>query len=297
MFADIITAVKTASNRVRDIQRFANEQLAQLYPPDEIRSLCYWLFEHYCGLDRSRIAGDPGLTLHESELLNVYDAILELKTGKPVQYITGTAYFCGLEIEVNPPVLIPRPETEELAGMAIRTLNKIPACNVLDIGTGSGCIAIALKKQFPGCHVAATDISEEALQTARRNAARVAADVVFIRHDILNPDTSPALPPATILISNPPYVLPSDRENMHINVLSFEPGTALFVPEDDPLIFYRHILTFAKNQSPGAQLLFEIHENAGISMMKLAEDNGIAEACIHKDFRGKDRFFTGMISP
>ena len=297
MFANNIPALKTASNRVTDIQRFANEQLAQLYPPGEIRSLCYWLFEHYCGLDRGRIAGDPGLTLHESELLNVYDAILELKTGKPIQYITGTACFCDFELEVNPSVLIPRPETGELAGMALTALKKLPACNVLDIGTGSGCIAIALKKQFPECHVVATDISEEALQTARRNAARVAADVVFIRHDILNPGISPALPPATILISNPPYVLPSDRENMHINVSGFEPGTALFVPQHDPLIFYRHILAFAKSSSPGAHLFFEIHENAGISMLKLADDNGIAEACIHKDFRGKDRFFTGIISP
>lgn len=278
---------------VKDVTAAFRKELAGLYDTKEIDSLCMIAIAEITGTSSAKIKAFPELELPVEHLKAIDNILTELKTGKPIQYILGHTEFYGLTFKVNPAVLIPRPETEELVEWIISTVGnrQLGVANILDIGTGSGCIAISLKKNLPGFSVSAIDISRQALQTARENAELNDAKVTFIQADIL--DSSRHAPRAlrySIIVSNPPYVTLDDKNQMHTNVTDFEPHTALFVPERDPLIFYKAIADFAsKSLKRGGMLFFEINENYGEQIVELLNSKSFKNIELSKDMSGKAR--------
>lgn len=249
------------------------------------------------GTSSAKIKAFPELEL-PAEHLKAIDHILdELKTGKPIQYILGHTEFYGLTFKVNPSVLIPRPETEELVEWVISSVGswRLAVGNLLDIGTGSGCIAISLKKNLPEVHVSAIDISPEALKTAKENAELNDVHVDFIHANILNEKFDIENSKFEIIISNPPYITLDDKKQMHTNVTDFEPHTALFVPENDPLIFYSAIADFAlKNLEKGGLLFFETNENYGEQIVELLTNKSFKNIELRKDMSGRDRMIVAQ---
>ena len=287
--------MKTSSNLVRDCRKYYAGELEKLYGSDEANALIMILLEHYFGIDRVKIAMDPELRLSESELLTLHFAVKELLKNKPIQYILGETEFCGMRFFVDENVLIPRPETEEMVNMIVSRRDKAclvrTGCDVLDIGTGSGCIAISLAKLLKNSSVTAVDVSEKALEVAKKNAAANNVNVNFINDDILNPKNPELLENKfDIIVSNPPYVCESEKSEMRDNVLDYEPSTALFVSDNDPLVFYRKILEFAqKSLKTNGEVWFEINEKFGNEMKNLCHEMGFKNAEIIKDFRERDR--------
>ena len=283
-----------SSNLVRDCRKYYTSELEKIYGSDEANALIMILLEHYFGINRVKIAMDPELRLSESELLTLHFAVKELLKNRPVQYILGETEFCGMRFFVDENVLIPRPETEELVNQLISfSVNQLhsPSFRILDIGTGSGCIAISLAKLLKNSVVTAIDVSEKALDIARKNAEANNVNVNFILDDILNPKNSELIDNQyDIIVSNPPYVCKSEKSEMRANVLDYEPSTALFVSDTDPLIFYRKILEFAqKTLKPDGEVWFEINEKFGPEMKNLCLEKGFEKVEIIKDFRERDR--------
>ena len=239
------------------------------------------------------------MRLSESELLTLHFAVKELLKNRPIQYIIGETEFCGMRFFVNENVLIPRPETQEMVEMIASIARRDNACvirtecKIIDIGTGSGCIAISLAKLIPNSDVTAVDVSEKALEVAKKNAEANGVNVHFVLDDILNPHVKThgrASQQFDIIVSNPPYVCESEKTEMRANVLDHEPSSALFVPDSDPLIFYRKILEFAqKALKPDGQIWFEINEKFGKETAELCREKGFKNVEIIKDFRGKER--------
>ena len=220
------------------------------------------------------------------ELGNVAE---QLSAGRPVQYIIGKTEFCGEEFTVREGVLIPRPETEELVMWAREVSKEFPSPRILDLCTGSGCIAIALKKLIPAAAVTAIDLSAEALAIAQENATKLGADVRFLADDVLQSVPQLQNECFDIIVSNPPYIPISEREAMHINVTNFEPAMALFVEDSDPLIFYREIARIAKSRlTERGALLFEIHELLAEETLQMLQSEGF-EAELRHDFLNKPR--------
>ena len=283
--------MKVPSNLVKDIRNYYCEQLCSIYDRDEANAMILILFEHYFNISRVKMALEPELRLSESEMLTFHFAVKDLLKSKPLQYIIGETEFCGLKFKVNESTLIPRPETSELI-MKIVESQKPKAKSqksILDIGTGSGCIAISLAKHIADSKVYALDISEKALEIAKENAANNNIEVTFIHDDILslrnNIDAK-----FDIIVSNPPYVRELEKAEMRDNVLNWEPHTALFVSDNDPLVFYRNILEFAKTHlNEKGEVWFEINEYLGKEMTELCKTMGFSDVEIHKDFRGKER--------
>ena len=291
--------MKTSSNLVRECRKYYASELETIYGSDEANALIMILLEHYFSLDRVKIAMNPELRLSESELLTLHFAVKELLKNKPVQYIIGETEFCGMRFFVDENVLIPRPETEEMVKKIASCRDKaclVPTgCDILDIGTGSGCIAISLAKLLTDSKVTAVDVSEKALHVARKNAKANEVNVRFILDDILNPQNPELIDNQyDIIVSNPPYVCESEKSEMRANVLDYEPSSALFVSDNDPLIFYRRILEFAqKALKPGGEVWFEINENFGEEMKNLCLEQGFKNVEIIKDFRERDRILKG----
>ncbi len=295
--------MKTSSNLVRDCRKYYAGELEKIYGSDEANALIIILLEHYFNIDRVKIAMDSELRLSESELLTLHFAVKELLKNKPIQYILGETEFCGMRFLVDENVLIPRPETEELVNKLAVAPNssfrpkrsgveKSPThISILDIGTGSGCIAISLAKLLKDSAVTAVDVSEKALEVAKKNAEANEVNVTFIKDDILNPQNRDLLNGQfDIIVSNPPYVCESEKSEMRANVLDYEPSTALFVSDNDPLIFYRKILEFAqKALKPNGEVWFEINEKFGKEMQDLCFDMGFNNIEIIKDFRERER--------
>lgn len=287
--------MKMSSNLVRDCRKYYASELERIYGSNEANALIMILLEHYFGIDRVKIAMDPELRLSESELLTLHFAVKELLKNKPIQYILGETEFCGMRFLVDENVLIPRPETEEMVSMIVSRRDKAcfvrTGCDVLDIGTGSGCIAISLAKLLKNSSVTAVDVSEKALEVAKKNAAANNVNVNFINDDILNPKNPELLENKfDIIVSNPPYVCESEKSEMRANVLDYEPSTALFVSDNDPLVFYRKILEFAqKSLKTNGEVWFEINEKFGNEMKNLCHEMGFKNAEIIKDFRERDR--------
>ena len=284
--------MKMSSNLVRDCRKYYASELEKIYGSDEANALITILLEHYFGIDRVKIAFDPELRLSESELLTLHFAVKELLKSKPVQYILGETEFCGMRFFVDENVLIPRPETEELVNQLVScSVNHHPSFRILDIGTGSGCIAISLAKLLKNSVVTAVDVSEKALKVAKKNAESNGVNVNFIKDDILNPQNPELLESKfDIIVSNPPYVCESEKSEMRANVLDYEPSSALFVSDNDPLIFYRKILEFAqKTLKPDGEIWFEINEKLGTEMKNLCIEKGFENVEIIKDFRERDR--------
>ncbi|MBQ8760505.1 MAG: peptide chain release factor N(5)-glutamine methyltransferase [Bacteroidales bacterium] len=283
--------MKVASNLVRDIKKYYREQLCSIYDYDEANSLVLILLEHYFKIDKIKMALDPDLRLSESEMLTFHFAVKDLLKNKPIQYIIGETEFCDLKFKVNENVLIPRPETAEMIFKIVNsqqsTVNS--HCSIIDIGTGSGCIAISLAKAFPNSKIYALDISEEALKVAKENAINNNVNINFIQDDILNLKNKIETK-FDIIVSNPPYVRELEKAEMHNNVLEWEPHKALFVSDNDPLIFYRSILEFAKTHlKENGEIWFEINEYLSKEMTALCHELGFSDVNIYKDFRGKER--------
>ena len=241
-----------------EFRSYFRAQLKDVYVLEECDDFLKRLIQAYFKWEPIKIGLDPNyrLSLVEEEKLKL--ALIELKKERPLQYILGTAYFLDLELEVNAAVLIPRPETEELVHWILSDEDKLNPLTILDIGTGSGCIAISLKKTAQLWNVAALDVSEQALDVAHRNASKNEVSIQFHLEDIL--DKKQWLIPLDVIVSNPPYVVPSEKEQMLSNVLDYEPDLALFVPEEDPLLFYKRIIEFAhQNLKPSGKLYFEIN--------------------------------------
>ena len=232
------------------------------------------------------------LTAEQQERLD--DTINRLKQGEPLQYIEGRAPFCGMDFFVTPATLIPRPETAELVDW-IAQEHSMQSPRILDLGTGSGCIAIALNKRLPNATVDACDISDDALTVAKRNREKNGAKVSFFHHDMLDP-SAPLPHSYNILVSNPPYIKQSEAKEMETHVTEWEPHTALFVPDDDALRFYRAIAEIGQTDTllPGGHIYVEINQALGKETAELLESYGYKEVTIRKDIYGNDRMVKGI---
>ena len=280
-------------------KRHFTEVLMERFPQREAEQLMRILLEDFFDIDLKKELMNPSMRIDEVEYAILEDAVKQLLQGVPVQYVTRKAWFDGLLFYVDQSVLIPRPETEGLVQLVAeelalrvgsRGVSSDKPLRIWDIGTGSGCIAVALAKRFPQAQVTAVDLSEKALTTAKMNALINGVQVEFVCDDALNPQSELWRHPVDLVVSNPPYIRESEKAAMERNVLDHEPHSALFVPDDDPLVFYRQILALAKPQlNPGGSIWFEINEALGEEMLRLAQEMGF-EAEIHLDFTGKPRF-------
>jgi len=280
-------------------QQDLRKQLEGLYEPREAANIAELVLATLTGLDRGSRILQKNRELDEGLADQLASCTLELLDGRPVQYVLGEAWFAGMPFYVDEHVLIPRPETEELVEWALETARTSgmlrPA--ILDMGTGSGCIAIALKRKLPEASVMAVDKSPGALTVAARNAKTNAVDVEFRLVDFLDPDQRNALPSFDLIVSNPPYVPLRDKEQMASRVLGHEPHLALFVENEDPLLFYRALAAIGKSHlTPGGALLCEIHEELGAKTVELFKLMGYQEVLLKKDLQGKDRMVTGRIT-
>ena len=264
--------------------------LTEWFTQREAEQLMRVLLEDFFGIDQKRQLMNPELRIDEIQHAQLGEAVKRLLEGVPVQYVTGKAWFDDLLFEVDESVLIPRPETEELVQKASSGLPMDRPLRIWDVGTGSGCIAVALAKRFPLAEVKAFDVSEKALAVASKNAINNKVKVDFICEDVLHPQSLLWNQPVDLVISNPPYIRESERSSMERNVLDHEPSQALFVPDDDPLLFYRQILTLAKPQlTAQGSIWFEINEALGKEVILLGQRMGF-EVKIYDDFAGKPRF-------
>ena len=257
------------------------------YPQVEAENLVFWLFEHHLGLRRADLHQDfPSDAINE-RLLADFERLL---TGEPIQYILGEAPFYGRDFLVTRDTLIPRNETEELVHKIIKE-NPKPGLRVLDLGTGTGCIPITLALELQSPEVFALDVSEEALAIARKNASLLEAQVQFLEGDLLG--SIPTLALFDVIVSNPPYVPLRDQGEMHANVLNFEPHLALFVPDEDPLVFYRAIGNWGQQLlKKGGKLYLEIYENLAKELVQLLRSLGYSQVQVHQDLNGKNRMIS-----
>ena len=268
--------------------QYIETELEGLYPNTEIKGFSRIIFDAVCGWGFSEQVLKKHETISATDFKKIQEIVDRLKNFEPIQYILGETEFYELKLKVNPSVLIPRPETEELVEWVLRS-NLPDNCNVLDVGTGSGCIALALKNKLRKANISGMDISDDALEIARINAVDNGLEVNFFLGDILNLYYSD-LKKYDVIVSNPPYIREIEKSEMHANVLVYEPGNALFVSDSDPLKFYKAIASFAKrNLNKNGMLFFEINEHLGKEMMNLLNDFGFCDIKIRKDINGKDR--------
>lgn len=290
------------SIKIKDYRAQFIQELSSIYDAGEAESFFFLILEAKKQLKRIDLALNPDLTFFDEEI-QLWNSILEqLKKEIPVQYLLGKTSFYGLEFEVNENVLIPRPETEELVDWIIRSRklsfdsaqDDSRKIKILDIGTGSGCIAISLAKNIPNAQVFAIDVSEKALATAQKNAEINGVEVAFLEKNIL--EIEDLGQQFDIIVSNPPYVRELEKEEIKKNVLDNEPHLALFVDDNDALVFYRKIAELAqKNLSPNGQLFFEINQYLGKEMMELLEKMNFKNIELRKDIYGNDRMIRGTI--
>lgn len=277
-------------------------RLTGVYPVTEAQAVVRMLLEELAGLSLADLYAGGIDRLDDAQRQQIERGMARLEECEPIQYVLGRACFCGRSFAVAPGVLIPRPETEELCRLIMNT-HPSESLNILDIGTGSGCIAITLALEMPDAEVEAVDISPEALAIAEANAARLGAKVSFHQYDILSEDSpplgrgrwwvAPSTPRYDIIVSNPPYICERERADMERNVLDYEPHTALFVPDDDPLLFYRTIGQKALTMLvPGGILCFEINPLYCDQLIELLRIQGYGEVEAVSDSFGKRRFVT-----
>ena len=331
--------MKVIDNRAVSVYALFRNELENLYATEEIETFIFFSFSEYFGFSRSDMVLKKDMRLSESELLKFFRVIRKLKLHVPIQYILGNTEFYGLKMKVNEHVLIPRPETEELVDWVIEGESKVQSpkskvqspkskvqsskfkvqsskfkvqsskFKVLDIGTGSGCIAIALKKNMPDAEVYALDISENALAVAKENAEKNKTEIHFLQGDILGfhrrgaetqsneGDEKNSAPQRLcgektfeVIVSNPPYIADAEKKTMSANVLDHEPHTALFVPDNDALLFYRAILDFAKEKlAAGGKIYFELNSTYAAAVAELAAEKGFVNCSIRKDLNGNER--------
>jgi release factor glutamine methyltransferase len=286
------------------------EELAGIYEDSEAGNIAGLAIEHVSGYERKEWLKGKEIELNATQVEELYRVIERLREHEPIQYIMNKAWFYGMELYVDKNVLIPRPETEELVDWIVKDIkasgldvfHKSPTeadhtkqLKILDVGTGSGCIPLALKKTMPKAEVWGCDISDGALTVARRNGSQLDIRVDFQSLNFLDPEQQRQLPTVNIIVSNPPYVPMRDKEQMRPNVLQFEPHTALFVGNNDPLIFYKALLQFSKHRLyPNGSLYMEIHEDLGEEVKALFDEENFKTE-IKKDMQGKNRMVKAFI--
>jgi release factor glutamine methyltransferase len=280
---------------MQEASRYSMDKLTAIYEPTEAAAISDWLMEHLSGAHKTdRIAGNKKqLPANQVDQLEGY--LKRLLTHEPVQYVLNEAWFCGLRFYVDNQVLIPRPETEELVEWII-THCKFPVneLSILDIGTGSGCISIALKRRLGKAEVWSCDVSNGALAVASRNADDLGVSVRFLNLNFLSETEREQLPRFDIIVSNPPYIPDKDKAEMHTNVLGFEPATALFVPDNDPLLFYKAIADFGKSHLlPNGIIYTELHKDIASIAREMFESRGYVVE-IKKDMQGVERMLRAM---
>ena len=286
--------------KLKDTQGIFHKELDAIYGKQEVDSFFQILIEYYFNLPRFYLALDPEFSLSKEEQALMIKALHDLKQERPIQYIIGITEFLGMPIKVNENVLIPRPETEELVGwmyMELKAIDKL-TLNILDVGTGSGCIAIALAKEFPQAEVYAIDLNEEVLNVAKENAELNAVQIHFMESNILQshggiPELNKSF---DVIVSNPPYVRYAEKQYMRKNVLMNEPHTALFVEDHNPLKFYDVISDLAAEcLSPDGLLFFEINAYMAKDMVALLSNKGFTDTELKKDIYGKDRMIKARL--
>ena len=277
-------------DRARALWQQLRETLCASRSLAEAEAEAYWLLEHFAGLGRTQVIVDASVANLPAGVLE--NALERLAQHEPIQYVLGEAWFYGRAFHVAPGVLIPRPETEELVQKALE-LHPHPHGIILDVGTGSGCIPITLKAEQPAWQVYGLDVSTEALQIAQTNANQLEVEVQWLEVDILH--RMPEVPPLDLLISNPPYVRRLEAEQMEVKVLDHEPHLALFVENEEPLLFYRRLADLAPQllKSDG-WLATEINEALGAGVADLYHRAGLQHVAIYKDMQGKDRVVVGQ---
>jgi len=273
------------NNKISTLKEFALERIGEVYDAREARNVVNELFRHYLNFSAADLVVKANETVSESQMLLIYKASKRIAQHEPLQYVLGSAYFFGMDLHVNNSVLIPRPETEELVRWILETI-KPNNHSVIDIGTGSGAIALALKKEQPNYRVCGLDVSKEALQVALTNSNELQLEVEWKEVDILAEN----FPEGnwSCIVSNPPYIPFSEGNEMRTSVVQHEPHQALFVPENDPLLFYRRILELANNCETVKHVFFEIHENYATETLALGEQY-YWKGELKKDLQGKSR--------
>lgn len=276
-----------SDNKVQSLKQYLLSELQKIYDERESRWMTHRLFQHFFQWNPADLILHGNERISESEILKFHFALKRLKNFEPFQYVLGYQFFRGLEIGVNPGVLIPRPETEELVQWILDDWKDRPAFRAADLCSGSGCIALALKNERPLWSVSGFEFSSVALKTSENNAESLKLSVDFFAKDVLHED----LPTADIIISNPPYIPHSDRFAMHKNVLEHEPEMALFVDDGDPLIFYRRIIDFytERKERPKA-IYFEVHEGSQPALIIMLHEMSVTEYEFKTDLQNKIRF-------
>jgi release factor glutamine methyltransferase len=272
-----------------DLENQFSAELNNIYASEEAAMLCFLSVQHRFQWTRASYLLNKQEVFSNADKVYFLEILSQLKASKPIQYILGETDFYGHTFRVNPAVLIPRPETEELVKWVLGDVS-IANPSILDIGTGSGCIAISLKIVLPEADVVALDISADALALAKENAALHKAEVRFIKKDVLLIQPTDLATTFDVVVSNPPYIALSEKVSMKANVLANEPHLALFVPNTNPLIFYEHIASVAQERLKlGGFLFFEINERFGTEVMELLVKKGFKQVELRQDLGGKDR--------
>jgi len=286
--------MKVRSNKISDIIEFYHDSLNSLYEQGEIDELIFMAFEHVLQFSREQLSLSKNECINQSDLIEIYDIAKALSTGKPIQQLLQKAWFYQDEYFVNEHVLIPRPETEELVEL-IKVENTSNHLSVLDIGTGSGCIPLALKKNKPNWDIHALDVSEKALEVANMNAQRLNRKIHFHRYDILVSEVDIERK-FDIIVSNPPYISKIETHSLQQQVVDFEPHLALFVEDENPFLFYEKIILFAKKHlNQNGKLYFEINQKYGAEIKTLLQKNNFIDVRILKDINQNDRMVSGML--
>ena len=267
---------------------FIKSQLIDIYAQTEVQTFTYWILESVCGISKQSVLDKEDKQLSPAECGKIQEIVLELKKQKPIQYILGETEFYGLLFKVNENVLIPRPETEELVENILQSVSS--KSRILDIGTGSGCIAIALAKHLFLSSIYGMDVSEGALEVAKENASNNQVDVQFVCHDIFQELPNDLPEKWDIIVSNPPYITPDEKKIMSANVLDYEPHQALFVPQDKPLLFYERIGDIGlQHLKDDGLLFFETSAIYGKETAMMLKQKGYSSVELLKDISGKDR--------
>lgn len=286
----------------REAELIFIDSLSSVYGKQEAISINWLCISFLCKINRTQYLNLKDQEIQLAQHDRLFEILEELKTGKPIQYILGETEFYGLSFNVNPTVLIPRPETEELVDWVLSDQKVLPTSSeglkIIDIGTGSACIAISLKKNLPLAEVYGLDISHEALNIGRGNAIKNQTVLNFIEDSILNPINEELIDKKfSLIISNPPYVTDTEKSGMMSNVLDYEPHLALFVPDNDALVFYRAIANYALHHLEDKGFLYlEINENLGVETLNLLKENGFIHIELRQDLRGKDRMIKAQLA-
>ena len=303
------------SNLLTDVIKFYKKELASIYTESELQNITNWIFEKQLKLNSTEIISNSTIRVNQSDLIILEQMCYRLKEQQPIQYVLGEAEFYRLIFKVNKSVLIPRPETEELVELVIQDLKfkiqnskssshpeLVEGLNILDIGTGSGCIPISIKKNIPKANVYGLDISDNALEIAKFNATKNKVELHFFKADVLLDSISEIIlqqnknQKIDIIISNPPYVLNSEKDDLHNRVKNFEPHLALFVDDTDPILFYRKIASLALSiLSQNGMLYFECHTKYVYNIYQLLKEKGFKNVSLIKDMAGLNRFVCAFL--